>query len=102
MKNTLGDLKNHLFMQLERLNEEDLKGEALKEEIKRLEYEINIVEALLDSLDSRKNNQYKKIVENYYIKNMTYNEVMPIVSIYNKYHFFELCKKVLNDFLELI
>lgn len=35
MKNTLGDLNNHLFAQLERLGEEDLKGDELQEEINR-------------------------------------------------------------------
>ena len=81
-----------------------LDGAIIKreEEIKRLEYEINIVEALLDSLDSRKDNQYRQLVENYYIENKTYTEVMPIINIYNRYHYFELCKKVLNEFLELI
>ena len=73
-----------------------------EEEIKKLEYEINIVEALLDSLDSRKDNQYRQLVENYYIENKTHTEVMPIINIYNRYHYFELCKKVLNEFLELI
>ncbi len=35
MKNSLGDLQNHLFAQLERLGDEDLKGDNLQEEINR-------------------------------------------------------------------
>ena len=31
MRNTLGDLNNHLFAQLERLGDEDLKDEQLHE-----------------------------------------------------------------------
>lgn len=35
MRNKLSDLNNHLFAQLERLGEEDLKDEALQAEIDR-------------------------------------------------------------------
>lgn len=35
MKNTLNDLNNHLFEQLERLNSDDLQGDKLTAEISR-------------------------------------------------------------------
>ena len=35
MKNTLQDLNNHLFEQLERLNDEDLSNEQLDQELRR-------------------------------------------------------------------
>ena len=35
MKNSLGDLNNHLFAQLERLSDEDLNGDQLMEELNR-------------------------------------------------------------------
>jgi predicted homoserine dehydrogenase-like protein len=35
MRNKLTDLNDHLFEQLERLNNDDLKGPELEEEIKR-------------------------------------------------------------------
>jgi len=47
MKNTLGDLNNHLFAQLEKLGDDDLTGEALDAEIKRSEAMVKVSEQII-------------------------------------------------------
>ena len=47
MKNTLGDLNNHLFAQLERLGDEDLSGDELSAEIKRAEAISKVSEEII-------------------------------------------------------
>ena len=47
MRNTLGDLNLHLFAQLERLGDEDLKGEKLSEEIERSKAVASIAQQII-------------------------------------------------------
>ena len=47
MKNTLGDLNNHLFAQLERLSDEDLKGEKLVEEMQRAKSITSVASSII-------------------------------------------------------
>lgn len=49
MKNTLVDLNNHLFAQLERLSDEEIKGYELKEEIERSKAVMSISKSIVDN-----------------------------------------------------
>ena len=49
MKNTLSDLNNHLFAQLERLGDEELSGEELEKEVKRAESITKIARVVIEN-----------------------------------------------------
>lgn len=49
MKNTLGDLNNYLFEQLERLQDDELTDEQLEKEIKRSEAVQGIAKMIIDN-----------------------------------------------------
>lgn len=58
MQNKLGDLNNHLFIALERLNDDELQGEKLQEEMERSAAINKVAKAITDNarvmLDAKK------------------------------------------------
>lgn len=49
MQNTLEDLNNHLFAQLERLNDEELTDEQLEKELKRADGMTRIAAQIIEN-----------------------------------------------------
>lgn len=49
MKNRLVDLNNHLFEELERLNDEELTGDALQEERERAKTMATIAQTIINN-----------------------------------------------------
>jgi len=49
MKNRLSDLNNHLFAQIERLSDEDTKGEDLNTEINRSKAVANVAGHIINN-----------------------------------------------------
>lgn len=53
MKNTLTDLNNHLFMCLERLNDESMSAEQLEQEVKRCDAISKIASTIVANSDTQ-------------------------------------------------
>ena len=51
MRNTLSDLNNHLFEQLERLNDDDLDEETLDRELKRADGMTKVASQIIQNAE---------------------------------------------------
>ena len=74
MKNKLTDLNNHLFEQLERLNDEDLTPEELDKEIRRSEAICNISGQIIENANVALKGQ--KLICEYGLKNVSVQNLL--------------------------
>lgn len=72
-----------------------------KNELNMLRWQVEEVEIMLESLDSRKKSQKRKLIEFYYIENLTQREAMEKLGLYDNRHFFVICNNVLNELASL-
>lgn len=79
MKNKLTDLNDHLFEQLERLNDEELTGELLSVEIARSKAITNVAQTIINNGELLLN--AKKHVDDY---NLGKSEMPVMMQIDNK------------------
>lgn len=76
-KNKLSDLNNHLFEQLERLNDEDLSDKALAVEIKRADAMTEIASTIIDNAElALKAQKYRVKQANEVNRDMTLPEML--------------------------
>jgi hypothetical protein len=72
MKNKIEDLRNHLFAQLERLDDPDC---SLEDEIQKAKAIVDISEVIIDS--ARAENEFLKIADTLQDSNLTSGFILP-------------------------
>ncbi|XCH78876.1 MAG: hypothetical protein WHF31_15340 [Candidatus Dehalobacter alkaniphilus] len=82
MKNKLIDLNNHLFEQLERLNDDDLQGDDLETELKRAKAISQVANNIINNASVMLEAQKHK--DEYYGSNKNGDDVPEILKLGNE------------------
>lgn len=77
MKNSLTDLNNHLFEQLERLNDEDLTPEEIAKEVTRTDAMVKVSEQIIGNANIMLRGA--ELIAEYSGKG-TFEHMMPMIS----------------------